>query len=315
MRVLRSPLVHFVAIGAALFAGSRWLDPPEPEPLVVPATERERLVGELRRSLGRDPSGAELEYALSSWVDDELLVRHARTLGWHRTDPVVQMRLVRNLRFVSDDPEAEPDNLLEQAYALEMDRTDLVVRRRLAERMRLAIMAPVRESEPSDAELQELLERDAHELRRPALVQVTQLFLSRDRRGDRLRTDADALLETLIREGVSPAAGTERGDPFLVPARLPLSTERGLAARFGPEFARETIRASNGRWSGPIASAYGMHLVWVHRRVGARDPGLEEVRPELLARWRSEREREVLRLALGRLRSDADLPQRPAPGD
>ena len=75
------------------------------------------------------------------------------------------------------------------------------------------------------------------------------------------------------------------------------------------------MRAPEARWSGPVPSAYGLHLVWVHRRVEARDPDLEEARSELLATWRGEEEDRLLREALTRRRAEAGLPARPAPGE
>jgi len=314
LRLLRAPIVHFVAIGATLFAVERWLTPSEPEPLVVPASERARIQQELRRTLGREPSERELGFGVDAWIDEELLVRAARELGWHRTDPVVQMRLVRNLRFVSEEPDADDAAVLEQAYALGLDRDDLVVRRRLAERMRLAIAAPVAREQPTEAELRALLERDAERLRRPALVQLSHVFLSRDRRGAALEEDASARLAQLRRDAVPPDAAATLGDPFLVPAKLPLSSERALSARLGPEFGRGALAAAEGAWSGPVSSAYGLHLVWVHRQVPARDPELDEVRRELLATWRSEQEALRLRGVLARLRADAGLEASPAPG-
>ncbi len=314
MRLLRAPIVHFVTIGAALFVAERWLDAPLPEPLQVPASERARIHQELRRTLRREPSPRELGYGVDAWIDEELLVREARALGWHRTDPVVQMRLVRNQRFVSEDPETEDEALLDQAYAMEMDRADLVVRRRLAERMRLAVTTAIAGATPPEEDLRVLLERDRERLRRPALVQLSHVFLSRDRRGADLERDAEAALARLRAEEVPPEEALAEGDPFLVPAKLPLSSERALAARLGPEFGRAALQAPGGVWSGPIPSAYGLHLVWVHRRVEARDPGLEEVRSELSATWRSERGQERLRELLARLRAEAGLARQTGAG-
>lgn len=309
MRLLRAPLLHFLAIGAALFGLQRWLsaEPDAGRVLVVPATEVERLALVARGETGHPPSSDELAARVDAWVDEELLVREARDRGWHRSDPVVRMRLVRDMQFVAEGPETDPDDLLEQAYALGLDRSDLVARRRLAERMRLDITAPAAETQPSEKELRALLRRDAEALRRPALVQLTQVFLARDRRGASLEHDARDLRDALVRDSVTPEQGALRGDPFLVPAKLPLSSERALAARLGPDFAHAALEAPVGRWSGPLPSAYGLHLVWVHRRIDARDATLEEVRPQLVGRWRAERERELLRTALARLRSETDV--------
>ena len=110
-----------------------------------------------------------------------------------------------------------------------------------------------------------------------------------------------------------------RGDPFLWPAEVPLSSERALAARFGPGFAAAAIELPAERWSEPIASSYGLHLVWVRRRFEGRLPPLDEVRSEVTGRWREQRETEALAQALAALRRDVDVrvaaaPEPAAPG-
>jgi hypothetical protein len=217
------------------------------------------------------------------------------------------------------DAKASPEVLLERAYALGMDRTDVVVRRRLAERVRLAIVAAATQDGPTDAELAAILAREPERFARPPLVQLTHVYLSRDRRGSGLETDARALRAELAATGAAPDATAPRGDPFLWPATVPLSSERALAARFGPDFAAAAIGLAPERWSEPIASSYGLHLVWVHRRLAGRLPPLDEVRSEVTARWRELREAEALAQALAELRRAADVrvaatPEPAAPG-
>lgn len=50
-----------------------------------------------------------------------------------------------------------------------------------------------------------------------------------------------------------------------------------VADRFGPQFADAVFALEPGTWAGPIASAYGQHLVLVTEHAAARLPGLAEV--------------------------------------
>jgi hypothetical protein len=311
VKPLRAPLLHFLAIGAVLFALQGALSPSSPRvpvrSVTLPAAEFERLAHEARRETGRPASPQQIEPRVRAWVDEELLFREAVALGWNRSDPVVQQRLIRNLRFLDADADDDPATLLAQAYALGMDRGDLVVRRRLVQRMKLAITAAARAAEPSDAELEALLQRDPARYRRPARARLTQVFVSRDRHGDGMEAAARALLAKLEAAGVAPQQAAGRGDPFLLPASLPLWSERRLAARLGPEFARRALQAKPGAWSGPIPSSYGLHLVWVHERAPDAMPPLAELRHELRAAWRAEREQRALRSALDALRRDVEV--------
>lgn len=310
MRDSRRPLLHFLLIGAALFAVQSALSvgvDRQPRVLRVSVARQRALEDELRRQLGRQPTAAERAASLQGWVDEQLLFREARALGWHRSDPVVQLRLLRNMRFLGAQPDEAPERLLEQAYALGLDRSDVVVQRRLVERLRLAIGAGAVAAGPADSELEALRAREAERLRRPPLVRLTQVFVSRDRHGEALAERAAALGERLVEDAVPPERAAGLGDPLPLPAQLPLSSQAALAARLGPDFARAALAAEPGRWSGPLASSYGLHWVWVQRRLPARDPELEEVRPELEALWREQREREALTSAVAALRREVEV--------
>ena len=320
MKAWRSPALHFVLLGGALHvlaAALRSDDGAARRVVVVPAPEVERIALEARRQTGREPGPEELDARIAAWVDEELLVLEARALGWHRSDPVVQRRLIQNVRFLARDAEADESDLLERAFELGLDRSDLVVRRRLAARMRLAIAGVARTHEPSEAELEALLQRQADRFREPARTRISQVFLSRDRRGEALAADARRTLARLRAERPPPESAAALGDPSLLPAQLPSSSQRELAARFGPDFGAAVMELPAGVWHGPVPSSYGLHLVWVHERREARMPPLDEVREPVRAAWLAEREREAIGDALARLRENAEIRIEgvpPAPG-
>ena len=119
------------------------------------------------------------------------------------------------------------------------------------------------------------------------------------------------LLAELASRRVPPEEAVRLGDPLLVPARLPLSTPSALARRLGAGFARAAAQAEPGRWSGPLPSSYGLHLVWVHERSAGVLPPLAEIRSELRATWLAEHERLALRRTLARLRASTQVHREP----
>ena len=68
------------------------------------------------------------------------------------------------------------------------------------------------------------------------------------------------------------------GQQILHSSEQPSQTEAELAERFGHEFSKRIADLEIGHWKGPIASVYGIHLVWVHERDAARLLDLDEVR-------------------------------------
>ena len=298
------PLLHFLWIGLALFAVDRfWLAaPPAPEPVVIPA-ER---VGELRAAFlarrGRMPSEEELSGLLRAEVDDELLYRRALEVGFDRDDPVVQRRLVQNMRFAGADPERDAASLHAEALALGMDRSDPVVRRRLVQRMRLAIEARALADPPDDQALRAHYEKTRARYVDPARVRLVQLFFDGDPPGEAAR-----VLAELRAAETGPEAPRDLGDAFLHAARQPLQSERELAARFGPRFATTVFALAPGAWSGPVVSSYGEHLVYLQEHAPARQRGFDEVRKEVLHALLAERRRSVLAQELEALRAGVPI--------
>ena len=60
-------------------------------------------------------------------------------------------------------------------------------------------------------------------------------------------------------------------------------------------------------WTGPVESAYGMHLVRVRGRTPARVPRLDEVRGRVVADLHEERRREQGRAAYRALRDGYEV--------
>ena len=294
-RLLGSPLLHFLVIGALLFFGEKALFEPEPEVVIrLTAQDIAALEQGWRERNGQPPNAELLQALIDAHIEDELLLREARSLGWHLTDGIVLRRLLRNQRFLEADEGISDQALLERAFEQDMDKTDLVVRRRLLERMRLLIASRVRARPPSESELEAFLAENADAFRRPERVDLSHVFLSRDRRGDQLLADAEALGRKLREEGIGPDRARELGDPFLLAHRIPLSSEASIGRQYGPAFAAEAIRAPGDQWSGPIPSSYGAHMVWVHEKTPAVVPPLDEIRQRVESEVLRERERSEL---------------------
>lgn len=317
-RLLRSPLLHFLVVGALLAALRAALWPPvppaAPPPVVVDRATIDRLAQDWARSSGRPPTEAELDGLVQDEVDQELLVREALALGLQRTDAVVQRRLIQNQRFLEQETGGSATagadaDLLERALALGLERTDVVVRRRLVERMREILLAnaPVEPAPPAATRSSE------------TWLRLSQIHVARagdDEAGARAR--AQALASRLRAEGRSPddPSVASLGDPFLIPFTLPPTSSERLAARFGPAFARAAEALPVGVWSDPIPSAYGLHVVFVHerfRRPAGRPPASGRTQEGDAASIQEALQ--ILRRGVDVIRYDREAPPRqPEPG-
>ena len=270
-RLLHEPLLHFLLIGTVLFVLYGALNrgrSDAPRDIVISGARVEAIAESFATVWMRPPTAAELKGLIDDYVAEEVYYREAIAMGLDQDDTVIRRRLRQKMEFISDG---------------------------------IADLA-----EPTDAQLQAYLEQNPGKFAQPAELTFRQVYLSAERRGDRVRADAEKLLAELQANAVSvdPA---EAGDPTLLPATMEAASPQSIANAFGPEFARQVDEAPVGQWAGPIESSFGLHLVRVDGRAVGKAPTLADVRPIVLREWQSEARREHNSSFLATLRAKYDV--------
>ena len=159
-----------------------------------------------------------------------------------------------------------------EALAMGLDQNDPIVRRRM--RMKLEfILEDLSSQDVTDEVLTAFLEKHADKFRSEAQVSFQQVFLNPDKR-KHLASDAKKLLTSLN----SGTAFDSVGDSTLVPAEFSQASQSEIARSFGERFAADVIKLQPGNWTGPVYSAYGVHLLKVSERVEASQPALADIR-------------------------------------
>jgi hypothetical protein len=241
-RIIHEPLVHFLLIGAALFASYAALNPAadaRPGDITVTAGRIEHLAATFVRVWQRPPTASEVKGLVDDYVKEEVMSREAVKLGLDRDDPLIRRRLRQKMEFLAEDSGAA--------------------------------------SEPTDAELAEYLAANPEDFRQEQRFTFRQVFLDPKKRGDRLDADVAGLLAELKPQGDQSETGA-LGDSLLLSNAFSSEPRSGVAAQFGPQFAAALAKATPGEWGGPFTSGYGLHLVFVAQRSEGRLPPLDEVR-------------------------------------
>jgi hypothetical protein len=255
----REPLVHFLLLGAAIYVVSGLASPDVDEApgneIVVSAGVIEWLTSTWEKRWNRPPTPEERSGLIAEYIRESVLYREALAMGLDRDDTIIRRRLAQKLEFLSQD---------------------------------LLASQP-----PTEEALRAYFAAHAARYREPALLTLTQVFVDPDLRGERARSDAEAI-KAQLGDGPPPIAGAERlGDPFLLQRYYPQRSEAALAKLFGREFARSVVALERGRWHGPVLSGYGLHLVYVHDRIEAREASYAAVRDRVTEDWEDERRREL----------------------
>lgn len=255
--------MHFLALGAALFLAFQWWGSGTgSNRIVITPGQIEAMSVQFARTWQRPPTDQELKGLIDDYVREEIAVREAMAMGLDRDDTIIRRRLRQKLEFLAEDT--------------------------------------IEATAPKDAELQAWLDSHGDSYRIEPEVRFRHVYLSPDRRGADVERDAKALLSRLSAAG--PAVDTAGlGDRLLIPGEVARTTQSNVARLFGDEFATAVVAIEPGRWAGPVRSGYGLHLVFVHERVAAATPSLDDVRPQVERDFVADRRRRELAAMYERL--------------
>jgi hypothetical protein len=284
-----------------------WNSAPGPPTVEIRRSQINQSIVDFENRAGRAATENEVQALRRQIVENALWLEQAWALGLHEVDPVVRRRLVQNMRFLETDLDLAESDLVERAIELGMDRSDTVIRRRLIDRVQALLRAGVRSRTPKETTLQLHYQQNSDRWRTPPVLDLSHAYLSRDKRGSATEKDATALLRVLVGEDLLPEAGIRRGDPFLTGHRLSGATQARIVARLGPDFAAGLTGSPTQHWFGPVASAFGSHLVWIHERIESQLPEFEEVRTRVLEDWFADEERRAIRNEITRHRQRTEV--------
>lgn len=203
--------------------------------------------------------------------------------------------------------------LAREALRLGLDRDDIIIRRRLAQKMAFVGEDMTRVQEPTDADMRSFFERHRDKYALAPTFSLRHIYFSRDRRGAGAGVAASAALRALNR----PGARIPASDPFMLPLEMADVRPEDLRKDFGDSFAEAVSRAVPGRWTGPVISPFGVHIIRVESHSAGRRPDFEDVRPQvhddLIAERRAAANAAYRKSLRDRYRIEVAPPVAPAP--
>jgi hypothetical protein len=270
VRLLREPLLQFLALGAMLFAlyglaGKRSAE--APEKIVVSASRVANLSDGFARTWRRLPNEQELQGLIEDYIRDEVFYREGRAAGLDRDDVIIRRRVRQKMEFLADD-----------------------------------MSVP----EPSDEQLAAYLASNPERFKTEDQFTFHQVFLSATRRANTIESDSKQVASILARtEGAVDA--TVLGDPFLLGEEFRDVSPSKVTSIFGKSFARQISVMEKGRWLGPISSGFGQHFVFISERVSGNLPLLDAVRPVVHREWANARRLEAEQKLYASLRNRYEI--------
>ena len=270
VRLLREPLLQFLALGAMLFAlyglaGKRSAE--APEKIVVSASRVANLGDGFARTWRRLPNEQELQGLIEDYIRDEVFYREGRAAGLDRDDVIIRRRVRQKMEFLADD-----------------------------------MSVP----EPSDEQLAAYLASNPERFRAEDQLTFHQVFLSATRRANTIDSDSKQIASILARADGAVDA-TVLGDPFLLGEEFRNVSPSKVTSIFGESFAKQISVMEKGRWQGPISSGFGQHFVFISEWVSGNLPPLDAVRPVVHREWANARRLEAEQKLYASLRNRYEI--------
>ena len=260
-RLLREPFLHFVLLGVLVFAVDAYLRQRSTDAgggeIVVTQGRIENLAALFARTWQRPPTAAELRGLVDEYVLEEALFREGVALG--------------------------------------VDQGDTVIRRRVRQKMDFFVDDLVDPGETPEAELTAWLAEHPASYAQPARYSFRHVYLNADRRGDSTVADAERLLAEL-RSSDGASDPRELGDTTLLEYAYSDYRADTVESSFGQAFVEQLAELPTGEWSGPVESAFGVHLVFVDATIPGRLPDLAEVRDAIERDWSYAQRQEASKL-------------------
>lgn len=258
-RIVREPLLHFLVLGALIFAAYAVTHPSassDPRTIVV---DRQRLL-------------AFLQY-------------RAKTFDAERFAQTLDTLSPRALEGLIDDYVRE-EAVYREAKALKLDEGDYVARRRLVQQLEFATQGFVADlPPPTDAEVKVYFDTHAADYRLEPTLTFTHVFFDRTEHGARTEALAQAKLAELNVAKVPFDSAMAHGDRPLYDLNYVQRDLSGVAGDFGAPMARAlmSLTPSAERWQGPFVSNGGVELVMLTDRTESGLPALAEIRERVRA--------------------------------
>ncbi|MGB1581835.1 MAG: hypothetical protein ACPHER_10055, partial [Nevskiales bacterium] len=257
-RLLAEPLLHFTLLGGLLFASSSYWQPlltdrASQQSIVITPSIQRGLALSWQQQTGRLPSTTEAAALTRQYIADEILFREALRLELHQHDPVIRLRLAKNMQFV-DQSKADPEQLVQAALALGMLESDLVVRRRMIQRMRHRIESQVTISQAEILDYLQAREAPADETAR---YSFRHIFFSEAGLTDEPAIDRARRVHQQLSNDPDLANRQSLGDAFALGPRFKHLNMQDIRLQLGDDIASQLAEADTGRWLAPVASIYG----------------------------------------------------------
>ncbi|HQR94366.1 MAG TPA: peptidylprolyl isomerase [Sediminibacterium sp.] len=248
-KIIREPLFHFLLIGAVVFVLYYLFNPvSNTKQSIVIDDELVNRIGNLfEKQWGRQPNDSEWTSLIDNEIREEVYYRQALKMNLDHNDELIRRRMNQKLDFITSDL--------------------------------------VQMKEPEDSALQAYYLKHKSKYLLQASYTFSHIYFNADKRAH-AKADALALLPSLPSTDNNLTALTKLGDSFAFAYHTNEALAKEIDAQMGQGFAAALAGLPVGKWSGPILSGFGAHLIFINAVKPATEPDFASIKEQLLNDYR-----------------------------
>ena len=184
-----------------------------------------------RTATGRFPNAAELQPVVQQELDNDMLFQEGLSLQLHHYDPVIQQRLLLNMRFLGLAENQTEVEQFKEALRLNLHLGDDVIRGRLIQLMQEILLDKVSVPAVSEGDLALAFESSKADHREPRKYSIKHLYFSSEQ-----LAQAISLKTRIAQEDLAFESAKQFSEPFLQGYQFFEQGPAQLAKYLGTEF-------------------------------------------------------------------------------
>lgn len=173
----------------------------------------------------------------------------------------------------------EQEVLYQEALEMNLDHNDEIVKRRLAQKMEFISDGLAESLQPTEDMLIKYFETNKDNYSKDPVYTMSHVYFSQNKRSDAYG-DAENALKLVSMEGL--------GDPISLPNTYTNASAFAISRDYGRSFAESLDTLEIGKWSEPITSGLGVHLVFIKEKKAAGPYTFEEVKDKVIVDYNFE---------------------------
>ena len=172
-----------------------------------------------------------------------------------------------------------------EAIKIGLEKNDHIIKRRLVQKMEFVSSDLSRLTKPTKEELQKYLQQNASTYQKPTKISFISIYLDPSKANIQSREES-------VKKQLKTVDYKKLSEPFMLPIKYNNVTYKELSRKFGKSFSQKVATLKIDTWSEPIKSGYGLHFVYIAKKLEGELPTVDSIKNILTNKYMQHKQEE-----------------------